>query len=85
MVDLVRLYCVRSSAVTYEIEVSTAHGTRVNDVVSIGIISSWANWVSASDISGSLRHDWETSGRGTSEPVRSESLVTEDGSEGISG
>ena len=60
-----------------------AYGIGVNNIVAVLVVSSRADGVGAADISGDVGHDWETSGRSATEPVRSEGLVTEDGAHSI--
>jgi len=66
-----------------EVRSTIAHGIRVDDVVSIDIVSSGADGVGAADIGRDVGHDGETGGRSTTEPVRSEGLVAEDGAHSI--
>ena len=56
---------------------------RVNNIVAVSIVSSGADGMGTSDISGGVGNDWQTSGHGTTEPIRCESLVTEDRAETI--
>ena len=70
---------------THEIEVISAHGIRIDDVVTIGIVSSRADGMRATDISGGLGHNGQTGGCSATEPVGSEGLVAENRSHSIGG
>jgi len=70
---------------TEEISSTIAECVRVNNVVAILVVSTGSDGVSAADIGGNVSQDGKTSGRSTTEPIGSEGLVTEDGTESIGG
>jgi len=68
---------------TKEVEVFTAHGIGINDVIAVIVIGSRADGMRAAHVSRNVRHYRETGGRSTAEPVRSERLVAENRTHGV--
>jgi len=66
-----------------EVEATITHGITIDNIVAVNIVSTWGDGVGASDVGRGVGNDGKAGRGGTTEPVGSESLVTEDRAETV--